>query len=70
MEELWIFNQGASYWESLIDRGTQQEVLTLADVSILKSAINYCNGVYMQLTKKQIKDIQAILGKLKENMIA
>lgn len=69
MEELWIFNQGASYWESLIDRGTQQEVLTLADVSILKSAINYCNGVYMQLTKKQIKDIQAILGKLKENMI-
>lgn len=69
MEELWIFKQGASYWESLIDRGTQQEVLTLADVSILKSAINYCNGVYMQLTKKQIKDIQAILGKLKENMI-
>lgn len=69
MEELWIFNKGASYWESLIDRGTQQEVLTLADVSILKSAINYCNGVYMQLTKKQIKDIQAILGKLKENMI-
>ena len=69
MEELWIFNQGASYWESLIDRGTQQEVLTLADVSILKAAINYCNGVYMQLTKKQIKDIQAILGKLKENMI-
>lgn len=69
MEELWIFNQGSAYWESLMTRGTQQEVLTFADVTVLKAAVNYCNGVYSQLTKKQIKDIQTVRDKLRDNMI-
>ena len=69
MDEIGIFNKGSAYWESLIQRGLQQDVISVGEAEILKAAVNYCNGVYMQLSKKQIKDIVAIQAKLNENKI-
>ena len=67
--EIDIFNKGSAYWQDLITRGTVQEVLNPADVIVLKAAINFCNGVYQQLTKFQISEILKIQKKLKDNMI-
>lgn len=67
--EIDIFNKGSAYWQDLITRGTAQEVLNPAEVIVLKAAINFCNGVYQQLTKFQISEILKIQKKLKDNMI-
>ena len=67
--EIDIFNKGSAYWQDLITRGAAQEVLNPAEVIVLKSAINFCNGVYQQLTKYQISEILKIQKKLKDNMI-
>ena len=67
--EIDIFNKGSAYWQDLITRGTSQEVLNPAEVIVLKAAINFCNGVYQQLTKYQISEILKIQKKLKDNMI-
>lgn len=69
MDEIGIFNKGSAYWESMIKRGLQQDVIIFGEAEILKTAVNYCNGVYMQLSKKQIKDIIAIQDKLRKNKI-
>ena len=37
---------------------------------LIKNILKALTDYNVKLTKKQIKDIQAILGKLKENMIA
>ena len=67
--EIDIFNKGSAYWQDLITRGAAQEVLNPAEVIVLKAAINFCNGVYQQLTKYQISEILKIQKKLKDNMI-
>lgn len=67
--EVDIFTKGSQYWESLIQRGMTQDVLTFSEAEILRAAIKYCNGVYMQLTKYQLKEIVRIQAKLKEHMI-
>ncbi len=69
MDEVSIFTKGSAYWESLIQRGVAQDVLTHGEAMTLKAAVNFCNGVYVQLTKIQLKDIIQIQVKLKENMI-
>ena len=69
MDELSIFNKGSAYWESITVRGKAQEVLTYADEQTLRAVINYCNGVYAQLTKNQLREMKKITDKLKENMI-
>ena len=68
-EEIDIFNKGSAFWESMISRGIAQEVLNSGEVVVLKAAINYCNGIYSQLTKFQVAEILKIQKKLKENMI-
>lgn len=69
MTEVEIFTKGSQYWQSMIERGTAQDVLTMGDVSVLKAVINYCNGIYSQLTKYQVNEVVAIQKKLKDNMI-
>ena len=69
MNEIAIFNKGVQYWESLIDRGSTQQVLSKADEIALGDAIKYCQMKYMQLSKKQIKAITNTIAKLKENGI-
>lgn len=69
MTEVEIFTKGSQYWQSMIERGTAQDVLTMGDVSVLKAVINYCNGIYSQLTKYQVNEVIAIQKKLKDNMI-
>ncbi|MBR3382819.1 MAG: AIPR family protein [Clostridia bacterium] len=69
MNEIEIFNKGAEYWSSLVERGQAQYVLNNADVFALTDAIKYCNLQYTQLTKKQIKTIMDVVKKLKENGI-
>ena len=69
MDEIGIFNKGSDYWESMITRGLQQDVITRGEAEILKIAINYCNGVYVQLTKRQVKSIVTVQEKLRENKI-
>ena len=68
-DELSIFNKGADYWKSLIERGTKQEVLSPADVNTLNNAVKYCEFVYTELSSKQIKDIILVSKMLKENGI-
>lgn len=67
--EVAIFNKGSAYWQSLIERGTAQEILTPADVILLKAVVNYCNGLYAQLTKYQLNELTRVVQKLKDNMI-
>ena len=69
MTEVEIFTKGSQYWQSMIERGTAQDVLTMGDVSVLKAVINYCKGIYSQLTKYQVNEVIAIQKKLKDNMI-
>ena len=68
-DEIGIFTAGSQYWESFIVRGEKQKVLNPVEVRTLKVAINYCNGIYAQLSKSQIKEINRIVEKLKENGI-
>ena len=68
-DEISIFTKGSAYWESVITRGTEQKILNYADVQMLRNAINYCNGIYGQLTKHQLKEIGRITAVLKENGI-
>lgn len=67
--EISIFNKGADYWASMIERGKAQLVLNKADVDALTDAIKYCQQQYTQLTKKQIRSITDAIAKLKENGI-
>lgn len=67
--EIAIFNKGADYWTSMIERGKAQFVLNNADVYALTDAIKYCQMQYTQLTKKQIRSITDAIAKLKENGI-
>lgn len=68
-DEISIFSKGSAYWESVITRGTEQKILNYAEVQMLRNAINYCNGIYGQLTKHQLKEIGRITAVLKENGI-
>ena len=68
-DEISIFNKGSAYWNSIISRGTEQNILNHSEVQTLQIAVKYCNGVYAQLTKVQLKEIGQITAKLKENGI-
>lgn len=68
-DEISIFTKGSAYWESIIARGVEQKVLNYADAQMLQNAIKYCNGVYAQLSKFQLKEIARIAAMLKENGI-
>ena len=67
--EISIFNMGTVYWQSLITRGSSQEVLSQADIKALNNAIKYCNQEYTQLSSYQIKEILSVTKKLEENGI-
>ena len=69
-DEISIFVKGSAYWESMIQRGLNQSVLNHYDEQQLKNAINYCNGIYSQLTKTQLKEIAKVVLKLEENGIS
>ena len=69
MTEVEIFTKGSQYWQSMIERGTAQDVLTAGDIVVLKAVINYCNGIYAQLSKHQVSEVIKIQKKLKDNMI-
>lgn len=67
--EIGIFTKGSTYWESLISRGVSQKVLKSGEAQMLQNAVKYCNGVYAQLTKYQLKEIGRITTLLAENGI-
>lgn len=67
--EVEIYKKGTEYWESMIERGKAQLVLSSADVFALNDAIKYCKMQYTQLSKRQIKSIVNVVAKLKENGI-
>ncbi len=69
LNEVEIFKKGSQYWETLIQKGVEQDVLLPGETAILRAVINYCNGVYVQLTRYQLKEVKRILEKMKENMI-
>ena len=68
--EIGIFEKGSTYWESLIQKGTEQKVLNSYDVEMLQNAVKYCNCVYSQLSPRQIKAITAAVNKMIENGIS
>ena len=67
--EVDIFVKGSAYWESLIQRGVEQNIINISDMQMLMNAVNYCNGVYSQLSKHQVKEITRIVEHLKSNGI-
>ena len=67
--ELDIFNKQAPFWEMMIQKGKEQDVLTPYDIKLLEVAVNYCNLVYTELSPKQVKGIIEILSKLNESGI-
>lgn len=69
LNEVGIFTKGAQYWKNMIAKGTEQMVLKPGEVQMLEIAIKYCNGLYVQLTKYQLKEIERISLMLKENGI-
>lgn len=69
LNEVELFKKGSQYWNSIIEKGVAQEVLTYGEVEIIKAVIKYCDGVYAQLSKFQLREINRIIAKLKENMI-
>ena len=68
-DEISIFTKGAAYWESVLNRGSEQGVLNYMEQQLLAVVIKYCNGIIPQLTKYQLKEMANIIKKLKENMI-
>jgi hypothetical protein len=68
-DEISIFTKGSTYWESLIYRGLEQNILNPIEADKLRNAVDYCNGVYAQLSKAQLKDIFRIETMLSENGI-
>ena len=52
-----------------MERGKNQDVLSFGDIKALEAAVNYCKGKYLQLSKKQVHDILAVIDKLSENGI-
>ena len=67
--EVEIFTKGTSYWESLIARGLERQVLNYVDAQMPDNAVNYCKGRYAQLSKHQVKEITRIVEDLKSNGI-
>ena len=67
--EVEIFTKGTSYWESLISRGLERNVLNFVDAQMLGNAVSYCNGRFAQLSKHQVKEITRIVEDLKANGI-
>jgi len=68
-DELGIFRKGSDYWKSLAEKGKSQNVLSGKDLSIIDNAVKYCEFVYTSLYPKQVKEINIVLNKLKENGI-
>ena len=69
LDEILIFQKGTNYWETIIERGISQNVLNSSDITKLTNAVKYCQRQYVQLTKKQLKEIADVIAKLKENGI-
>lgn len=69
MIEVDIFTKGIAYWQSLIDRGIEKEVLNMVDAQMLGNAVNYCSGRFSQLSKYQLKEIIRIVDDLRANGI-
>lgn len=69
VNEISIFNKGSKYWKSIIERGKKQQVLNALEEKTLNIAVKYCDLVYTELSKNQVKDISAIVEKMKENGI-
>lgn len=68
--EIAIFNRGYDYWKSLIARGSEQNVLTPHDVTMLDIASQYCLFEKVtSISSKQAKAIEEIRLKLEENGI-
>ena len=59
----------SDYWKSLAEKGKSQNVLSSKDLSIIDNAVKYCEFVYTSLYPKQVKEINIVLNKLKENGI-
>lgn len=69
LDEVGIYSKGLDYWNSLMERGKNQDILNFGDLKALEAAVNYCKGKYLQLSKKQVHDILAVIEKLSENGI-
>lgn len=70
MLEIDIFNSGYNYWQALKQKGTEQQVLTPYDISMLDLALNYCLFEKVKsISITQAKAISSIKNKLEENGI-
>ena len=67
--EVDIFKKGHKYWNSLLERGVQQRVVTAQDKKNLETIIKYCKMEYAELSKNQLKNAKETIKRLKENGI-
>jgi len=66
MIEIQVFNFGAKYWENLLKLDEKLNVLNEKDKQFLKYAIQYCNGIQPQLSKRQAEYIWYARNKLEK----
>lgn len=64
--EIDIYNKGTAYWKLLITKGIEQGIINKSEEKILMNAVYYCEMKYQQLSKKQLKDLNYVVEKLKE----
>jgi len=62
--DILIFKFGSQNWAKLLTKGKEQGHLTPHEERLIEVAINYANGVYTSLSKKQATEILAIKSKL------
>lgn len=67
--EIEVFKVGSANWQILLEKGTEQGIVTYADQKLIQVAINYSNGVYTSLKPRQAKEILAVKAKLVEHGI-
>ena len=64
--EIDIYNRGIDYWEKVKETGKQLTELTPYEYQLCDYAIKYIQQIYRSLSKKQVKDLSAIINKMSQ----
>lgn len=64
--EIDIYNRGIDYWEKVKETGKQLKELTPYEYQLCDYAIKYIQQIYRSLSKKQVKDLSAIINKMSQ----
>ena len=64
--EIDIYNRGIDYWEKVKEVGIQLKELTPYECQLCDYAVKFIQQIYRSLSKKQVKDLSAIINKMSQ----